>query len=228
MRKHGAWPFCWRNRPASKSPMKTTQFNARALALLCAFFVSVHAADEVKIGAWNIQHLGAPDKRPKTTGKVAQDPKDLAAYIKDSGVGVLALSEMYDTDNTDKKANSTLDEVCAILNGSGAKRWKYRLFANRSVDDDSQLCGILWNESLATPVGDPLRIALRLPQKYKGNTWDRHPTAMKFSFGTGKTDIVLIPLHMKSNVSTDGQQVTVATREREAMSLTQALSQVED
>jgi endonuclease/exonuclease/phosphatase family metal-dependent hydrolase len=55
--------------------------------------------------------------------------------------------------------------------------------------------------------------------------WDRAPYATQFSIGKGKTDFVLIPVHMKSNL---GGKKTQPHRNEEAKTLLSALSKIEE
>ena len=56
--------------------------------------------------------------------------------------------------------------------------------------------GVAWNAARVSPVGEPAIIEL----DHEGRLWNRHPHAMKFSAGAGRTDFVVVVLHMKSNV----------------------------
>jgi endonuclease/exonuclease/phosphatase family metal-dependent hydrolase len=190
---------------------------------LCTFLgfpVAVRAEEYVKIGSWNIEHLGK-----RTQG---QNPKALAEYIFLAGVDVLALQEIYDTDGKpDTRTNGKLDQVFELLNKLPGQKWQYRLFANANKKDTSQLCGVAWNTARVTLVGEPFRIPVvddDPNDEYR--LWDRHPHAVKFSAGKGKTDFVVIPLHMKSNV--DGVQFGKEQRKREAKALRDVLDKVRD
>lgn len=161
------------------------------LALYCP-------AQNITIGAWNIQWLGTPENRSACGKNVRQTAHDLAVYVAQSRVDVLALSEISDTNGAGAPyANGTLDLVFARLNDSGANEWKYLLFPKRSPNEQTQLVGIAWNEKTVRKVGDPYRIPMSIPNNV--SAWDRWATAIKFSFGSNKTDIVVIPVHMKAN-----------------------------
>lgn len=175
--------------------MRTTSL-VLALSLLWITACTPAAADIIQVGSWNIEWLGKPEMRKSA----AQQPADLAAEIAASGVDVLALQEICDDfPEHDRLGNKTLDEVCAILNRRGGAQWKYELFPKRDPYAETQLTGVAWNQARVQRVGGAMRIE---PVDLLGDnfiTWDRQPYAAKFSAGEGKTDFVIIPLHMKSN-----------------------------
>jgi predicted extracellular nuclease len=159
------------------------------------------AQDNVSIGAWNIQWLGNSEQRPGQAKKVEQKPEDLATYIADSKVDVLSMEEISDTD--DVKATHTnriLDEVFKQLNKTGGNNWKYLLFPKRNQAATTQLTGIAWNEKEVKKIGEPFRIPLKITDKLF-SYWDRWATAIKFQAEDGKTDFVVVPLHLKANTS---------------------------
>lgn len=149
-------------------------------------------ADFVTVGFWNIEHLGK-----RTPG---QRPIAIAEYIAASGVDVLGLCEIHDTVAGDERRNNTLDTAFAILNEEPDVEWKYELFPKRAPNDPKQLCGIAWNEKQVSRVGETYRIPLSDDDDDEFYLWDRHPHAAMFSTGNGRTDFVVIPVHMKSNV----------------------------
>lgn len=181
-------------------------------------FASAVRADEyVKIGAWNIEHLGHRN--------FGQHPKALAEHILFAGVDVLALEEIYDTDsNSSTRTNAKLDEVFALVNQQPGQNWEYLLFANKDQTDTTQLCGVAWNKAKLSKVGDPFRIPVVDNPGDEFDSWDRHPHAVKFSAGTNKTDFVVIPVHMKSNV--DGASFGREQREYEAKALVAKIDDV--
>lgn len=183
------------------------------LACLC---VEVSAQD-VRIGAWNIEWLGVPGNRGNIGRNVAQQPADLADYIIASGVVVLGLEEVSDngtTPNTNKSLAAALD----IVRQRTGQSWRHVLFPKSSGRD--QHIGVAWNATRVSMVGSPAKIAV--PATVQGaHIWDREPYAVKFSFGNGKTDIVVIVLHMKAN--TGGKSTPQRKRELEAQTLVAAL-----
>lgn len=183
---------------------------------LIAFTQLAHAEGHIKIASWNIEHLGK--REPK------QEPKAIAEYLMLAGADVLALQEIYDTDdNVATRTNEQLDKTFALLNEQG-HQWEYVLFANKKATDTSQLCGVAWNKKKVNKVGEPLRIEVKDDPKDDFSSWDRHPHAVKFSAGNGKTDFVVICVHMKSNV--DGVQFGAAQRAFEAKALVAKLDTV--
>jgi hypothetical protein len=184
------------------------------------FAQEAECEDTVTVGAWNIQHLGSPGSRPNVAKGVAQAPAELAAYIIASEVDILALVEIGDDDNREGRTNSTLDRVMTELGNATGATWSYLLFANRQEGDTTQLTGVLWNQRKVGLVGEPYRV----PIQRRGSEWDRHPHAVKFSCGAGKTDLVVIPVHMKSNVG--GRETTSAQRALEAKGLMDQLAKI--
>ncbi|UUO06814.1 lamin tail domain-containing protein [Blastopirellula sp. J2-11] len=167
-----------------------------ALSLLWITACTPASADIIHVGSWNIEWLGKPEMRKSPQ----QKPADLAAEIRASGVDVLALQEICDDyPEHDRLGNKTLDEVCVVLNRQAGNQWKYELFPKRDIYAEDQLTGVAWNEARVQRVGGAMRIT---PVDLLGDnyiTWDRQPYAAKFSAGEGKTDFVVIPIHMKSN-----------------------------
>jgi hypothetical protein len=53
-------------------------------------------AAELKVGAWNIEHLGNPGGRGAGNAGHGQTPEDIADYLTAAKVDVLALKEMSD------------------------------------------------------------------------------------------------------------------------------------
>lgn len=190
--------------------------------LLFALSAGTTLGDEVlKIGSWNIEHYGKNKKG-------GQNPGDVADYIALAGVDVLALQELYDTDHMKgTRRNAALDATISALNKNKGHDWEYLMFPNRQQNDSSQLCGIAWNKARVTRDGDPFKIPMIAKSTF--NLWDRHPHALKFSAGTGKTDFVVIPLHMKATkFPPTPQDLLNAQQQRheEALALVGALAEV--
>lgn len=179
-------------------------------------------ADEyLRIGAWNIEHLG---KNPKE----GQAPTALAQYIFLSGVDVLAMSEIYVTDKPNgTRRNVVLDETFKILGKNKDHDWEYLIFPNKIAKDPSQLCAVAWNKKRVTRQGGPLKLPIKTQTSF--NVWDRHPHAVKLSAGDKKTDFVVIPLHMKANklkATKKQKKAIVDQRKEEALTLSAALATV--
>ena len=62
-----------------------------------------------------------------------------------------------------------------------------------------QHLGIAWRSDRAKMVGEPFSIPVGKHETFGNKFWERRANAIKFSFGEGKTDVVLIPVHLKSN-----------------------------
>lgn len=202
------------------------KFNLPALALLMSLnFIALTApAQNVSVGAWNIQWLGSAGQRPGAAKNIEQRPADLAFYIRESRVDVLSMEEISDTDGqAATRTNRILDRTFRLLNRTNGNRWKYVLFSKKQSNASTQLVGLAWNEKVVRPVGDPFRIPMDVPAG--DASWDRWATGMKFTtIANNRTDFVVVPLHMKSNVG--GASVTLPQREREAQFLIDALESV--
>ncbi len=192
------------------------RFALAAIALSALTARSANAADYVKIGSWNIENLG----RPPLPGRPGQAPAAIVEHVRLSGVDVLALQEIYDTDDVpETRTNGKLDAVLRGLNDGAGQDWDYVLFTERTdTDARGQLTGVLWNKARVTKLGEAaVPVEFATPQ-----TWKRLPWAVQFSAGAGKTDFVLIPVHMKSNVPADDPAALAPTAEREAEARTLA------
>ncbi len=191
------------------------------ITLVFVFFCLVsqplHAEEYVRIGSWNIQNLGDRDW--------GQHPKALAEHVHLAGVDVIALQEIHDTDGSETSlSNEKLGEAFALLNELEGQDWTYVLFPKRNVGDTTQHTGISWNRKKVNLSGEPFRI----PVDYRNSDeiWNRQPYAVKFSTMEGKTDFVVIPVHMKSNF--DGVESGRDQRRREAEALVEKLGTVKE
>jgi predicted extracellular nuclease len=176
------------------------------------------AQQQIKVGAWNIQYLGAHHCRPQSTQHTAQLPSDLAKFIVASGVDILGLEEITDDDGQSNTfTNLTLNSVMTKIRQETGDTWDYMLFRKFQEGQgckaiNVQLTGVAWNTKKVKRL-DFKRIPIDTSSLPAGATvWNRPPVAVKFSLGEGKTDIVFIVVHMKSNVGDD----TETQREREA------------
>ncbi|MFN0135614.1 MAG: endonuclease/exonuclease/phosphatase family protein [Phycisphaerae bacterium] len=152
----------------------------------------------VRIGAWNIEWLGTPGSRSGVAKNVAQKPDALAAYIEAARVDVLALSEIATTDDGPPPTNETLRDAFALIDQRTGSRWRHVLLPARS--GRNQNTGIAWNERVVQPIGKPV---LLTPDKEESGQdkplWSRPAYGQLFSAGDGKTDFLVIPIHMKSD-----------------------------
>lgn len=189
----------------------------------------------VGVGSWNIQWLGnAKDGKRKP-----QKAEDIASYLAVAGVDVLALAEISVTskDGGGRARSQPLDDAFAIANATGSK-WQYELFPKRegARAPDEQWTGIAWNASVVTKSGGPWKLGPAIDAARENGIkarfdkpepetiiFSRWPYATKFSAGQGKTDFVVVPVHMKSNV---GGAATADARAYEAALLIEALSKL--
>lgn len=201
------------------------------IAVAAGAFTGDALADEVRIGAWNIEWLGSPDQRSDTGRNVAQTGPDLAAYVHASKVDVLALEEIGDSDPSPARRSRGLDAMVASLATTYGQTWKYVLFAKKSgaFSPDTQLTGVAWNTGrVRADEDDVLRIPVFDNPNDDLNSWDRHPHAMRFTVaGSGRNDFVLIPLHMKANGRDPARRVR-RQRAYEARVLVDRLSEVRE
>jgi len=187
------------------------------------------------VGSWNIQWLGNA-----VAGKRApQNPSELASYIAASKVDVLALAEISVTsrDAKGRASSKPLDDAFIIANQSGSK-WRYELFHKRdgARAPEDQWTGVAWNEAAITKTGGPWKLDVSIDlakedairqkmDKPEPDTivFSRWPYAVKFSAGQGKTDFVVVPVHMKSNI---GGAATAEARTYEAKLLLEAFGKL--
>lgn len=207
------------------------------------------AAGAVRVGTWNIEWLGNPAERSGQGQGTAQSPDDIASYIDAADVQALALEEIVATSSEGSLGNTRprsaeLDAAFAILNKKPGASWQYVLNPGRGGGGrgvsgggggDEQLTGIAWNAARVTAINDdgkpwdpfadrPWRLPIKSGRSAQGSgLWNRPPHAMKLSFGPGKTDVVLVVLHMKA----DYNGAFAAHRDEEAKSLLAALPTVE-
>ncbi len=180
-------------------------------------------AKTVRLGTWNIEWLGNAAKRKKP----AQKPEDIARYLIASKVDLLSLNEITDDAGGDTPASKTLTETLKLMAKETGKEWKHLLFPSETPEHKDQLCGVAWNTDAVKLVGKPYRIPIRRTPTDGDDFWRRHPYAVKFSFGDKKTDVVLIPLHQKSN-SRGGVTKMSKVRAAEAGALVRALGAVQN
>jgi endonuclease/exonuclease/phosphatase family metal-dependent hydrolase len=183
------------------------------------------APASITIASWNIEWLGNPSQRSGEGKGVAQDTAELAEAIKRSEAAVVALQEISPTGTSnagrnDEPRSKELDAIAAKLGGG----WRYLLFPSRSGD---QFTGFLYNSGIVSLVsdreGDSWRVPVPTRRSSQGSgLWVRPPTAVKFSAGAGKTDFVLIVVHMKADFDGDFAK----HREEEAKALAALLPDV--
>lgn len=148
------------------------------------------SARYLHIESWNIEHFGRDDDSTENRYAIAQ-------HVELAGVDVLALQEIYVTNDTEFRhgapgRNIHLDGTVALLKEHTGQDWQYELFRNRNENDTSQICGVLWN---ATRVEYKETIRLSVPKNIDSDDmgtlwiWARVPHAVHFSAGQGKIDL---------------------------------------
>ena len=181
-------------------------FGPLALAALFGFVTPIAHAEDFRIGAWNIEWLGFPSMRGKPGKDFEQSPADLATYIAEAQLDVLALEEIGVEKNeapfTSKPLQRTMDE----LKNVHGQTWQYLLFPKTNYPKGTedfitrgQHLGIAWRSDRAKMIGEPYSIPVGENQTFGDKFWERRANAVKFSFGEGKTDVVVVPVHLKSN-----------------------------
>jgi predicted extracellular nuclease len=146
----------------------------------------------IHVGTWNIEHFS------KVGGR-QENIYALAEHIQMGSLDVLALQEVYSTglDNDGRMRNKDLDAVLGLIKEHTEQSWEYVILENRDASDTSQLCCVAWNSQVVT-----LRKSVKIPVKTQSGEmrlWDRQTHGLLFKYAD-KTDFVIIPLHMKSNV----------------------------
>jgi predicted extracellular nuclease len=181
-------------------------FGSLVLLGLFTFGATVSHAEEFRIGAWNIEWLGFPKMRGKPGKDVEQSPADLAAYIAQANLDVLALEEIGVDKNEAPFTSTPLQKAFDELKTAHGQSWQYILFPKTDYPKDTedfitrgQHLGIAWRSDRAKLVGEPYSMSVGENKTYGNKFWERRATAVKLSFGEGKTDVVLIPVHLKSN-----------------------------
>ncbi len=190
------------------------------------------SSGEIRIGSWNIEWLGKPEDRSGAGKNVAQDPADLADCIIASKVAALGVCEIVASDSGRPIHSRAIEQTLEVMKKRTGDSWEYVLFPGRS--DGDQLTGVLWNTGVLTaetaedkpfdPKSDlPWPVPVGKGRSSQGSgLWNRPPHAMKFSTGKGKTDFVMIVLHMKADYNGDFSQ----HRKEEADALAGALPAV--
>ncbi len=173
----------------------------------------------LNIGSWNIEHFGRLDDN-------SDNPYPIAEHIELAGIDILALQELYVTSDS-KFENSYLEKALELVEEHTGDKWEYEIFPNRNPDDKSQLCGVAWNSSRVTK-DKSIKIPVKTSVEFNGDKmllWDRIPHAIKFLTEKGKSDIIVIPIHMKSNVGK--RHIVMRKRYEEAKTLMDNISYIE-
>jgi len=156
----------------------------------------------IRVGAWNIEWLGMPDKRSGPAENRLQTPEALAEYILAADVDILGLEEIrIDTDDgTD--TNTVLHQALNIVEQKRGGHWQHRLFPTNYGRD--QCTGVAWDASRVMPLDEPRIVTNPGQTSAQGKAlWSRPPRGLTFSAGERLTDFVVVVIHMKSNYGGD-------------------------
>ena len=194
-----------------------------AFCSILAFPAKPVVAEEFRIGAWNIEWLGFPEKRGKPGKDVSQDPVDLANYIAEANLDVLSLEEIGVDKSSAPWNSKPLDEILKNLKEKHSQSWQYILFGKADYPSDTedfivrgQHIGLAWRTDRAKLVGEPFAIPTGFNDIYGIKFWERRANAVKLSFGEGKTDMVFVPVHLKSNRNDANGDATFTQKQRQA------------
>jgi endonuclease/exonuclease/phosphatase family metal-dependent hydrolase len=178
----------------------------------------------LRLATWNIEWLGQPDKR---ASKQLQSPNDIAAYLAANPVDLLCVNEVSRDEVAGGFGRSTiLTKALEIHGRATGSDWQHLLFPKDDPTEADQLVGVCWDAARVRLVGEPWRVPVR-KGRGQGGLFRRHPFAAKFSTGEGRTDLVVIPVHLKSNAG-DEAGTTVRQRAEEAKVLVRALGEVQN
>ena len=163
-------------------------------------------ATVLRLGSWNIENLGTPKSRRGPGEGVLQDPRDLAKYVRHARVDLLALQEITADGPAPAgfprkyRTSSVLTQTFDELNKTPGNGWKHILFPKAKAADEHQWTGIAWKSAKVKVVGDIVQLPVSHARSSKGyNLWDRNVHAVMFSAGPGKTDFVVLVVHLKAN-----------------------------
>lgn len=166
-------------------------------------------AETLRVGTWNIRHFAEAEN-------AGQKTVDVAGYIASSGVQLLALQEISHDGDLE---SSALRALCKALS-KGSASWDYRIFQNRLPKDYAQSCAVMWNRSKFRLKSKPYKLPLK-KKSGEWHYWHRSPYTLKFSAGEGRSDFVLLSIHMKAFAEKKTQRL------REFQLLWQGLSALE-
>lgn len=181
--------------------------HAMAMASLCLLGANaIGQTGTIRIGSWNIEHLGDPGARRGSGTNVRQKPDDLARYIAHAGVDLLAVQEIKADGEAPKglsrrlRTSRALTQTCEILSRKPGQQWQHALFPKMRSRDASQWTGVMWNQARLKQVGQVIQIPVsHARSSQRSNLWDRNVYAIKFSAGEKKTDFLILSVHLKAN-----------------------------
>ncbi len=166
------------------------------------------AGPVLRLGSWNIENLGEPGARRGPGAGVLQDSRDLAKYIRSARVDLLAVQEVTADSPAPAgfpkkyRTNSVLTKTFDELNRTPGNGWKHILFPKSRPADLHQWTGIAWKSAKVKVVGDIFQVPVTHVRSSKdSNMWDRNLHAILFSAGAGKTDFLVMVVHLKANTT---------------------------
>ena len=163
------------------------------------------AADQhkpIRVGAWNVEWLGMPERRSGPAKGHRQSPEALAEYILAADVDILGLEEIKIDSDDGSDTNSLLSSALEIVEQQRGGHWQHRLFPTTYGRD--QCTGVAWDSTRVAPIGEPRIVTDPDRKSTQSKTiWSRPPRGWLFSAGDGLTDLVVIVIHMKSNYGGD-------------------------
>lgn len=203
---------------AERPPTRTPEPGQREPASKSTDTLSVPTADvqEIRVGSWNIEWLGKPEDRSGAGQGVAQDPSDLADLIVTSRVAVLGVCEVVSNISGRPIRSRELESTIDSIKKKTGDVWQYVLYPGRN--DGDQLTGAMWNPRVVTAEtasdqpfdtakDTPWAVPVGRGRSSQGSgLFNRPPHAMKFSAGKGKTDFVVVVLHLKADYNGDFAQ----------------------
>lgn len=204
--------------------MRTARLSTRSLLLAVLGVLTGCATPDrapIRIGAWNIEWLGSPNRRSGPARGHAQTPEALADYILAANVDILGLEEVSRNAEDGSWTNDTLKQAFEIVERENGGDWRQRLYPSRS--GRNQLCGIAWNAARVDALGEARKICAPDERSTQSKiVWSRPPHGQMFSAGHGLNDFVVVTVHMKSNYGGDFS----AHRAREGETLVESLPRV--
>lgn len=151
----------------------------------------------IRVGAWNIEWLGNPDRRSGPARDSARTPENIAEYILAANVDILGLAEIK-IDNETHNTNATIAEALEIVTRRRGGNWTHILFP--ATYGTRMCCGVAWDQSRVSLIGGPIEVSNPGRDSSQGRSlWSRKAVACYFSAGEGYTDFIVVPVHMKSN-----------------------------
>jgi endonuclease/exonuclease/phosphatase family metal-dependent hydrolase len=161
--------------------------------------------EPIRVGAWNIEWLGLPERRSGPAAGHLQSPQALAEYILAADVDILGLEEVRIDADDGSDTNAQLTAAFELVEQQDGGRWQHRLFP--TTYGRHQCTGIAWDSTKVTPIGEPRVATGPNETSTQGKRlWSRPPRGWLFSAGEGFTDFVVVVIHMKSNYGGDFAQ----------------------